>query len=135
MGGYDAIVVLCVSMGEGLEKLVGPLEAQTLEVLWRAGRPMSVREVLTSLNDDRSRSLAYTTVMTVMARLAEKGVLDRRMEGRGYVYEPVAKDAAEIAVRKVLRDFGDAAVAPFVDEARADPKLLRRLRRLMEEHG
>lgn len=94
---------------------------------------MGVREVLEALNHDRARPLAYTTVMTVMSRLAEKGILDRRREGRGYVYEALAQDAAEIAVRNVVRDFGDAALAHFVDEARADPGLMRRLQRLMRE--
>jgi hypothetical protein len=42
-------------------------------------------------------------------------------------------DEAGIAVREVLRGYGDAALAHFVEEARADPQLLRRLRRLMDE--
>ena len=42
-------------------------------------------------------------------------------------------DAAAIAVRGLVRDFGESAVAQFVDEARADPKLLRRLERLLRE--
>jgi hypothetical protein len=49
------------------------------------------------------------------------------------VYEPAVRDAAEIAVRGVLRDFGPAAVSHFVAEARADPELLRRLQRVVEE--
>jgi len=50
------------------------------------------------LNDGRKPKLAYTTVMTVMARLADKGILSRRREGRGYVYEATAEDAAGLAV-------------------------------------
>lgn len=96
---------------------------------------MGVREVLESLNGDREAHLAYTTVMTVMSRLADKGILRRERVGRGFHYEPVARDAAEIAVRNVVRDFGDAALAHFVDEARADPKLMRRLKRLMGEQS
>jgi hypothetical protein len=42
-------------------------------------------------------------------------------------------DTAGIAVREVIRDFGEAAMAGFLDEARADPKLLHRLRALMAE--
>lgn len=120
-------------MASDLGKLVGPLEAEVLEVLWSVRRPMGVREVLESLNDGRDTPLAYTTVMTVMSRLADKGILRRELVGRGFDYEPVAWDAAEIAVRNVVRDFGDAALTHFVDEARADPKLMRRLRRLMEK--
>lgn len=115
-----------------LEKLLGPLEAEVMEAVWAARAPVTVREVLARLNDSRGNQLAYTTVMTVMSRLAEKGILTRKQEGRGYVYESTARDPAGIAVREVLRDFGDAAIAEFVDKARADPKLLRRLERLLD---
>lgn len=104
-----------------------------MEILWGANRPMTVREVLDQANRRRREPLAYTTVMTVMSRLAEKGALLRQREGRGYVYEPAASDAAGLAVRQVVRDFGDTAVAHFVEEARADPALRKRLRRLLEE--
>jgi hypothetical protein len=57
------------------------------------------------------------------------------LNGRGYVYEPAVADAAAIAVRNVVRDFGDAAVAQFVDEARADPALRRRLERLLRDES
>lgn len=114
-------------------KVLGPLEAEVMQALWQAGEPLTVREVLDRVNAQRRPPLAYTTIMTVMSRLAEKRVLDRRAEGRGFVYEAAVTDPAGIAVREVLRDFGDAAVAQFVDEARADPKLLRRLERLLNE--
>lgn len=92
---------------------------------------MSVREVLDALNAQRPEPLAYTTVMTVMNRLATKGVLARDGARRSYTYEATAADAAGIAVRDVIRKYGDAAVAHFVDEARADPAVLRRLRALL----
>jgi predicted transcriptional regulator len=111
----------------------GPLESEVMEVVWRAGRPVAVREIVDDLNGSRPEPLAYTTVMTVMSRLAEKDVLGRRKVGRSYVYEANAPDAAGIAVKDVLRAYGDVAVAHFVDEARADPALLRRLRRLLSD--
>ena len=103
-----------------------------MEILWQSGQPMTVREVLDRANRGRREHLAYTTVMTVMSRLAEKGILRRERQGRGYAYEPTADDQAAIAVRNVVREFGDAAMAHFVEEARADPDALRRLRRLLE---
>lgn len=112
--------------------VLGPLESQVMDILWDSGEPMTVREVLDRANRDRREQLAYTTVMTVMSRLAEKGILRRRREGRGYAYEPTADDRAGIAVRHVVREFGDAAMAHFVEEARADPDALRRLRRLLD---
>lgn len=60
-------------------------------------------------------------------------MLERRREGRGYVYEAAVSDPAAIAVRNVVRGFGDAAMVHFVEEAKADPKALARLRRLLSE--
>lgn len=113
--------------------MLGPLEAEVMGLVWAAPGAVSVREIADGLNEDRRGKLAYTTVMTVMSRLAEKGVLTRVREGRGYRYEPVAPDAAGLAVRGVLREHGDAALAHFVEEARADPKALKRLQKLLAE--
>jgi predicted transcriptional regulator len=118
---------------DDLDKLVGPLEAEVVRAAWAAGEPVSVRQLLDRINRGRSAQLAYTTVMTVMNRLAEKDVLRRRKQGRGYVYEPVAADSAGLAVHGVMRDFGEAAMAHLLEEARSDPDLLRRLQRLLDE--
>ena len=117
----------------GAGSALGPLEAEVRAVLWRAGPPLPVREVATELNAGRGAALAYTTVMTVMSRLAAKGILARSRSGRRFVYTPVAADTAEIAVRGVLAEFGDAALARFVEQAELDPQLRERLRRLMEQ--
>lgn len=122
-----------MDVGDGLDGLLGPLGAEVMRLLWTADGPRTPRFVLDRLNAERDTPLAYTTVMTVMSRLAEKGVLGRSAAKRGYAYEPLVRDAAEIAVRTVMRDFGDAAVAHFVAEARADPKLRRRLQRLLQD--
>ena len=102
-----------------------------MEAIWSASRPVPVREIVDALNERRSDPLAYTTVMTVMNRLVAKNVLTRQGERRSYVYEATAPDAAGIAVRDVIRTHGDAALAHFVDEARADPDVLDRLRGLL----
>lgn len=114
-------------------KVLGPLEAEVMAEMWAASEPRSVRAVLGRLNEARQMALAYTTVMTVMARLADKEILRRTISGRGYVYEAAVPDAAAIAVRNLMRDFGDAAVAGFVDEAKADPELRARLERLLRD--
>lgn len=112
---------------------LGPLEAEVMAVLWRAGRPMPVREVAEAVNAGRGSPLAYTTVLTVMTRLAGKNILARSRSGRGYAYTPVAADTAEIAVRGVLDEFGEAALARFVEQVELEPRLRARLRRLMEQ--
>lgn len=112
---------------------LAPLESEVMDVVWGSGDPVSVREVLDALNRRRSEPLAYTTVMTVMNRLTAKRVLSRAGQRRSYVYEATAADVAGIAVRDVMRIHGDAALAHFVDEARADPGVLDRLRALLAQ--
>jgi predicted transcriptional regulator len=107
------------------------LEADVMAVLWESDEPVSVREVAERLNADRASPLAYTTVMTVLSRLAGKAIVAREAQGRGYVYTPVVADTAEIAVRGVLAEFGDAALARFVERVELDPRLRARLRKLM----
>src|SRR5438067_955522 len=64
---------------------LGPLEAKVMEIAWQQGQ-VSVREMLETLSHEQE--LAYTTVMTVMARLATKGLLKRTLKGKTYLYEP-----------------------------------------------
>ena len=104
-----------------------------MDAVWSAGVPVSVREVVDALNKGRAEPLAYTTVMTVMNRLADKQALARRPAGRSFVYEATAPDPAGIAVKNVIRVYGDEAMAHFVDEARANPEVWRRMQRMMSE--
>lgn len=57
-----------------------------MDVLWDADGAVSVREVHESLGQDRD--LAYTTVMTVLDRLAKKKVVTRVRDGRAWQYSP-----------------------------------------------
>jgi predicted transcriptional regulator len=111
---------------------LGSLEAQVMDALWSAGGPLTVRETLDVLNAGRTPPLAYTTVLTVMQRLAGKGALTRTHRGRGHAYAPAVADEAALAVRDVLHAYGDAAVTHFIGQAAADPALRERLRALMD---
>ncbi|MEU1620711.1 BlaI/MecI/CopY family transcriptional regulator [Streptomyces sp. NPDC005722] len=71
---------------------LGDLEDAVMTRVWRWNRPATVREVLEDLR--RERSIAYTTVMTVMDNLHQKGWLRREAEGRAYRYEAVSTRAA-----------------------------------------
>jgi predicted transcriptional regulator len=104
-----------------------------MEAVWRMDRAVSVREIVDVLNGARAEPLAYTTVMTVMNRLADKQALARSPAGRSYVYEATAPDPAGIAVKNVIRTYGDEAVAHFVDQARGDPELRRRMEQMLRE--
>ncbi|WP_307849606.1 BlaI/MecI/CopY family transcriptional regulator [Qaidamihabitans albus] len=113
--------------------VLGPLESEVMNVLWGAGEALPVRAVLDELNRERTAPLAYTTVMTVLSRLADRGVARRRRAGRGYVYQAELGSPADIAVRQLLDDYGDAALASFVDHVDGDERLRSRLRRLVDE--
>lgn len=64
----------------------GELEARIMESMWVAEGPRTVRDVHTELAAERT--IAYTTVMTVMDKLHRKGWLEREPIGRAYAYRP-----------------------------------------------
>lgn len=87
---------------------LGELEAAVMDVLWTAPGPCRVRDVRTRLAD--LRPLAYTTVMTVLDNLHRKGWVQRELEGRAYLYRPVATREEETA--RALRDLLDSSGDP-----------------------
>ena len=101
------------------EPILGPLEAEVMERLWKRGSG-TVREVVDDLG--RTRAIAYTTVMTIMSRLHGKGVLARLRRGKTYLYRPAltrqelrARVARDL-VRGLVHQFGDLALASFASE-------------------
>ncbi|MBX0326794.1 BlaI/MecI/CopY family transcriptional regulator [Oscillochloris sp. ZM17-4] len=116
---------------DGLVKVLGPLETEIMQILWQDERS-TVKKVHRRLS--AQREIAYTTVMTTMSRLAEKGVLNRHREGLAYVYAPSIseEDFVTMVVRQVLDglldDYSDTAIEYMVDYlARNNPTELKRL--------
>jgi predicted transcriptional regulator len=114
---------------------LGNLETDVMGVVWELGRA-SVQDVKDNL--EPHRKLAYTTVMTVMSRLAEKGMLKRQKEGRAYVYTPAAsrEKVAGSLLRSMVNQLYDGAtgraVAQLLDtDAKVDDAELDRLERLI----
>lgn len=66
--------------------ILGDLEHAVMNVLWARSAPTPVRDVHEALA--RDRGIAYTTVMTVLDRLAKKGIVTRQLEGRAWLYQP-----------------------------------------------
>ncbi len=86
----------------------GELEEQVMFHLWAADRPLQVREVRQMLAPERT--LAHTTVMTVLDKLYRKGWLRRAAAGRAYVYTPVmSRDSYTAAV---MHDAWSVAAGP-----------------------
>lgn len=80
--------------------ILGELEQQIMAVLWRSRKPLLVRDVQEALQG-QGRDLAYTTVMTVMDRLAKKDALERQLAGRAWSYRP-RKTCVDLHVDEIL---------------------------------
>jgi BlaI family penicillinase repressor len=83
---------------------LAPLELDCMDTLWPIGHG-TVREIRDLLAARRPR--AYTTIMTIMDRLARKGIVERVKSGRAYIYRPrlSAEDARAQALGQVLEKF------------------------------
>lgn len=96
----------------------GELEALVMDILWSADEPMTAGAVQDVLARRRRTKLAYTTVMTILVRLWDKGMLNRHEQGRAFAYTTVADRETWTAERmhELLRTSGDpaAALAQFV---------------------
>jgi predicted transcriptional regulator len=117
---------------DGLHKLLGELEAEVMERMWLR-KEATVRDIATELQE--KRPVAYTTVMTVMGHLADKGLLTRTpLDKKTHIYrvaltqdEFLARSSQQM-VDTLVADFGDLALAQFVEAVeQVDPQHLRRL--------
>ena len=101
------------------DRLLTHAELELMAILWSL-EEASVAEVIASL--PRSRSVAYTTVSTVLRILEQKGVVASRKEGRGHLYSPrITKKAYETKslkqlVNKVFDGAPSALVRRLLDE-------------------
>jgi predicted transcriptional regulator len=110
-----------------------------MDQVWGRGEA-SVREVMEALNAGGDKPRAYTTYMTIMARLDGKGLLERRRQGKTDFYTPrYSRDQyADLRARAELDSFvdqfGDLALAHIARQlAGLDPRRRRALQRLARE--
>ena len=111
----------------------GELEARVMDVLWASDAAMTPRDVHSVISTTR-RPLAYTTVMTILVRLWEKGMLDRDEHGRAFAYRPVAGREEWTADRmhELLEQAGDPGVALTHFVQSIDAREVAQLRRALE---
>lgn len=107
-----------------------------MDELWRSGEA-PVRVVMEALNRRVKQKRAYTTYMTVMARLHKKGMLVRRRDGKTDFYAPVQSREEYLAARAqaevedLVTQYGDVALSNFAAQmARLDPARRRALQRM-----
>ncbi|WP_196189323.1 BlaI/MecI/CopY family transcriptional regulator [Conexibacter sp. W3-3-2] len=117
------------------------MQSEIMEVIWRRGE-VTVREVLGELNESSDHERAYTTVMTTMRRLHDRGMLERERRGKTDLYRPaVARDVYIVAraqeqVSELVAEYGDVALQHFAAEmAKLDPARRESLRRLARKRA
>jgi predicted transcriptional regulator len=112
------------------------LESEVMEEVWRQDRT-NVRGVMEALNKRRKKDRAYTTYMTIMVRLASKGLLHRERDGKADTYWPrltreeFQRARAQEEVSALVDEFGEVALAHFAKEIdKLDPDRVKALREL-----
>ena len=115
------------------------LETEVMDVVWERGEA-SVRDVMRALNAGAPKKRAYTTYMTIMARLDAKGMLERRREGKtdfytpSYTRERYADLRARAELESVVDQYGEVALAHIARQLAAlDPRRRRALQRMARE--
>ncbi len=121
----------------GLNRFFGPLEAKIMDILW--ARPgSSIREVQTALEQDKD--VNFNTVMTVMNRLVDKGLLGKSQKGRTSLYQPVQSkeefmnDQSKELSHELVDEFGALALNHMLDALdEADAGLIERLEQKIKQ--
>jgi predicted transcriptional regulator len=117
------------------QKMLTQVELELMTILWRI-RQGSVTEVQGELNP--GRSLAYTSVSTILRILEQKKIVGSRKEGRGHVYYPrLSKETYETTtlkhvLSKVFDDTPTALVKRLLEVEKLSEKDLKAIRALLE---
>jgi predicted transcriptional regulator len=114
-----------------------PGELEVLRILWERS-PLSVREVMETLN--RRRPRAYTSVMSLLNVMTDKGLLSRKAQGRAFVY--AAKVPRQRTMRRMLGDLlgrafegsAELMVAHLLQEANPSAEELAAIRETIAEY-
>jgi predicted transcriptional regulator len=121
---------------QGLDKMLGQLESQVMEIIWEKGCEVCVRDVYQELA--ARREIAYTTVMTIMGRLADKKILNKRKTSNTSYFEPVmsrrefTENVVGNVVDSLLEDFADATLAHFISRVQdKDLDTIRKLEKML----
>ncbi len=137
--GTDPRLEVFRPRAQGLQKMLGKLEAQVMEAVWDSPNAVCVEDVRRRLNE-RGTKVAYTTVMTTLSRLYTKGLLSREIRGKAYFYTPNVsrRELSSTMTREVidglLSTFAEPALSYFVEAvSESDPSKLDLLASLIEK--
>jgi predicted transcriptional regulator len=111
-------------------------ELRLMDVLWTLG-PANTTDVLNALPGDEH--LAYTTVLTTLRILEDKGYLTHTKDGKSFVYHPavdrvsVRRSALRHLVSRFFQDSPELLVSNLIADEQLSPKHLQRLKKMIEE--
>ncbi|MCR8632645.1 MULTISPECIES: BlaI/MecI/CopY family transcriptional regulator [Paenibacillus] len=121
----------------GLNRFFGTLEAKIMDILWD-GEEMVIKDVQHKLEEEKV--VNFNTVMTVMNRLVEKRVLQKRAAGRSFLYRPVLSKPEFLEAQskelthELMEEFGSLVVNHMLDALEvADPMLMDKLEQKIKE--
>ncbi len=121
----------------GLNRFFGPLEAKIMDVLWNDVE-MTIKDVQQVLEQEKLTN--FNTVMTVMNRLVDKGILQKRAEGRSSMYKPILSRAeflntqSKEMTNELMDEFGSVVVSHMLDALEdVDDDLVAKLEQKIKE--
>ncbi len=134
MAGFDRRPTRQRDSEDPVARYLGELQTEVMGVFWDH-ESATVREALEAMNKRRRRrKLAYTTVLTLVTRLWQRGLLEREAEGRGFRYRSTrSRDAllgefSDELIDRLFDDFGEIAVARLGERLQQlDPARRKRL--------
>lgn len=122
----------------GAKCFFGPLEAKVMDVLWNRETHLTIKEVQQVLQ--REKATKFNTVMTIMNRLVDKGILEKRVEGRSSVFKPVQTKheflhaQSKQMAHALTEQFGQMIVAHMIEALQeADESLIMQMEQKISE--
>jgi predicted transcriptional regulator len=117
-----------------------PAELEVLKILWDREGPSSVRDVLEAVNRHVDPPRAYTSVMSLLNVMTDKGLLRRSPQGRAFLYEPVSPREQTLrsllgeTLERVYNGSASLLVAHLLDQSRPSADELEQIRSLLDDY-
>jgi BlaI family transcriptional regulator, penicillinase repressor len=117
-----------------------PAELEILKILWQRGEPASVRDVFEIVNQDADPPRAYTSVMSLLNVMTDKGLLRRAPFGRAFLYEPVSQREQTLrsllgeTLERVYNGSASLLVAHLLDQSHPSGEELKQIRSLLDDY-
>lgn len=127
-------------MGRPRTEQPTPAELEVLKILWGRDRPLTVRDVLELINERHDPPRAYTSVMSLMNVMTDKGLLERTPHGRAFVYVPAVpreqtlRSLLEETLERAYEGSASLLMAHLLDHSRPSTDELDQIRALLDAY-